>query len=292
MKSDSLGNRMKGYEEVSSVKLTKRTPVIIRIDGRAFHTLTRGMKRPFDDSLIHCMTETTRLLVKNIEGCEFGYTQSDEISLLLTDYKRINTQSWFDNKVQKICSIAASMATAFFNKEFVEFFPAKGLAFFDARAYNVPKEEVVNYFLWRQQDCTRNSIQMVGRAHFSQKELHQKSCDEIQEMLFSQKGINWNDIETYKKRGTSVYKVEKYIIFKSSLNPGDPCPKCKTPITSSNMASPIRQFVDCPKCWKVNGENVIYTAPKRTEYFIDRDIPIFTQDRNFIQKWVDVEEKE
>lgn len=266
MKGDSLGNRMKeNYEFVSQTKLLRRTPVIIRLDGRAFHTLTRGMEKPFDEDLIECMTLTTQNLVKNIEGCQFGYTQSDEISLLLTDYSKIETQAWFDYKVQKVCSIAASMCTAYFNLFFQNIFCNENkilelsekngkltdytnkMAFFDARCFNIPKEEVVNYFIFRQQDCTRNSIQMVGQSNFSHKELQCKSCDEIQEMLFSQKGINWNDIETYKKRGTCVLRRNKFIK-------------------------------------DAEGNDIT-----RTEYFIDKEIPIFTQNRSYIEHFVNIE---
>lgn len=264
MTNDSLGDRMKGYESIPALQLMRRTPVIIRLDGKAFHTFTRGMNRPFDDRLIQTMQETTQALVKNIEGCNFGYTQSDEISLLLTDYKNLETQAWFDYKVQKMVSVAASMATAYFNGFLVKNFLDSGngkVAFFDARAFNIPRDEVVNCFVWRQQDSTRNSIQMVARANFSHKELENKSCDEIQEMLWSQKQINWNDTPTHKKRGTCVYK-------KSVLH-------CAGYLNDKN--------------YKGYDPTVPVSDVYRTEYFIDTEIPIFTQDRGFIQKWVDVD---
>jgi len=262
----SLGDRCKEYEKAAEIYLTRRVPVIIRLDGCAFHTLTRGMNRPFDDNLIECMQRTTQSLVKSIEGCNFGYTQSDEITLLLTDYTRIETCAWFDYRKSKVESVAASMATAFFNHEFMAKFPErydKKPALFDARSFNVPKEDVVNVILWRQQDCTRNSIQMVGQANFSHKELQGKSCDEIQEMLWSQKNINWNDIETHKKRGTVVYKEIVSI-----------CPQCK-----SICSPPV-----CSHCTACHVENI-----QRTNYKIDTNPPIFTQDRGYIQKWVDVD---
>jgi len=256
-KQSSLGTRCKTYEKATEIYLTRRTPVIIRLDGVAFHTLTKGMNRPFDDDLIECMTKTTQSLVKNIEGCEFGYTQSDEITLLLTDYKKLETQAWFDYRKSKIESVAASMATAYFNHEFMAKFPERydrKPAFFDARAFNVPREDVVNVVIWRQQDCTRNSIQMVGQANFSHKQLHGKSCDAIQEMLWQEHNINWNDTETHKKRGTCVYKTTRFV-----------------PLSQGLSAVGMSQ---------------------RTEYTIDREIPIFTQDREFVQQWVDVEEDE
>lgn len=229
---DDLGIRMKEYyEQIPKMKLMRRTPVIIRIDGRSFHSFTRGFKRPFDDVLIDTMQKTMKYLCENIQGCVLGYHQSDEISLVLVDYQNINSAAWFDYEVQKMCSIAASMATMAFNKifeekciEYGQVIPmtesgheimdvyskaAKKGAMFDARCFNIPKEEVTNYFYWRQLDATRNSIQMVGRANFSHKELHEKSCNQIQDMLMTQKGINWNDFPIYQKRGSCCVK-EKY----------------------------------------------------------------------------------
>lgn len=185
------------------------------------------------------MWETTKYLCENIQGCKIAYTQSDEISLLLTDYDNIETCAWFDNNVQKMASISASMATLAFNKAFskvaglyiysvensilegdekyiynkygiktyvnendeiciadeylnlADIYKKKMMsAMFDSRVFSLPKEEVVNYFIWRQQDAIRNSIQMVGRANFSNKQLNKKSCTEIQDMLLQEKGIN------------------------------------------------------------------------------------------------------
>lgn len=231
---DELGKRMKKYESVSKTVLMRRTPVIIRIDGKAFHTFTRGFEKPFDRVLVKTMQETTKYLCQNIQGCVFGYTQSDEISLVLIDYQTLTTDAWFDYEVQKLCSIAASMATMAFNKAFVknvsevyknrykeegkclmpydlyktyQIAVEKG-AMFDARAFNIPKEEVTNCIYWRQLDATRNSIQMVGQAHFSHNELHEKTCNQIQDMLHEQKGINWNDYPAYLKRGTAVVQAE------------------------------------------------------------------------------------
>lgn len=237
--NDELGIRMKSfYENISKTKLMRRTPVAIRLDGKAFHTFTRGFQKPFDEVLIESMQETMKYLCENIQGCVLGYTQSDEITLILVDYKKINSSAWFDYKVQKICSIAASMATMAFNKFFKEnvwawaaeqnlapmdyfnddkdinvlklkeiYYNAmeKG-AMFDARCFNIPKEEVTNLIYWRQLDATRNSIQMVGQANFSDKELDKKSCSKIQDMLMLQKGINWNDFPTYQKRGSCCIK--------------------------------------------------------------------------------------
>ena len=216
---DDLGQRMKeNYENVSKTRLLRRTPVAIRIDGKAFHTFTKGFEKPFDMVLVNAMQNTLYELCKNIQGCVFGYCQSDEITLVLQDYKKLNTSAWFDYEVQKLCSISASMATVYFNKNFSYLVrKEKSInkkhqdacivgAMFDARCFNVPKEEVANMLYWRQLDATRNSIQMVGQANFTRKELQSKSCNEIQDMLFTQKGINWNNFPDYLKRGTACIK--------------------------------------------------------------------------------------
>ncbi len=220
MVNDNLGTRMKEYyEQIPKFKLYRRTPVAIRIDGKAFHTFTRGFQKPFDEVLGNAMVRTMEYLCKNIQGCVFGYTQSDEITLLLIDYQTFETDAWFDYEVQKICSISASMATMAFNRFFYEELPAdsdeyagiyykaleKG-AMFDARCFNIPKEETCNLVYWRQLDATRNSIQMVGQANFSHGELQGKSCNMIQDMLHEQRGINWNDFETRWKRGVAWTK--------------------------------------------------------------------------------------
>lgn len=225
--NDELGNRMKSnYENRAKTSLVRRMPVAIRIDGKVFHSFTRGFKKPFDDVLIKSMQETTKYLCEHIQGCIFGYTQSDEITLVLQDYKTLTTDAWFDYEVQKICSISASMATMRFNQAFRENVNSysqgkvmddyikslclardKG-AMFDARCFNIPKEEVTNMIYWRQLDATRNSIQMVGQANFSHKELQNKSCNVIQEMLYTQKNINWNDFSIHYKRGTAIIKDE------------------------------------------------------------------------------------
>lgn len=233
MKKDSLGTRMKEYYEgIPKTRLMRRTPVAIRIDGKAFHTFTRGFKKPFDMVLMESMQETMKYLCENVQGCVFGYTQSDEITLILIDYQKKETSAWFDYEVQKMCSISASMATMVFNrifrskaKEAIDYINEawniddedkkyvnslykaleKG-AMFDARCFNIPKEEVTNLVYWRQQDATRNSIQMVGRAYFSHKELNNKSCDDIQEMLWSNFNINWDKFPITQKRGTACIK--------------------------------------------------------------------------------------
>jgi len=236
------------YENRSKTFLTRRTPVIIRLDGKTFHSYTKGLNRPFDDGLIEDMKLTTLYLCQEIQGAVCGYTQSDEISILVIDYNNLNSDAWFDYNVQKITSISASMATAKFNQlrtrramlesnsEFYDEFKMdykiasidlkdKGkfdhklrslqlilktfndvkLANFDSRCFNIPKEEVNNYFVARQRDAVKNSIAMVAQSMYSTKELHQKNGNDMQEMIF-QKGQNWNDLPYEKKRGTFVIK--------------------------------------------------------------------------------------
>lgn len=243
--NDDLGKRMKEfYEQVPKTRLVRRTPVAIRIDGKAFHTFTKGFQKPFDRILMHTMQQTTEYLCKNIQGCVFGYTQSDEITLILVDYQSLTTAAWFDYEVQKLCSVSASMATMAFNnffsqnlqREILEYkasFVPQSMdaqkeitkyhdtlrrakergALFDARCFNIPKEEVTNLVYWRQLDATRNSIQMVGHANFSDRELHGKSCNDIQDMLIAQRNINWNELPTHCKRGTAcIYDEGKWVI--------------------------------------------------------------------------------
>lgn len=242
-KRSEFDKRMKKYEYVSRTYLTTRTPVIIRIDGKCFHSFTRGFKRPFDEILAGAMQDTMKYLCENIQGCVLGYTQSDEITLVLVDYKTIETSAWFDYNIQKCVSVSASMATLAFNKFFKErneswwfgltdkwvksgmtkntFIPDSDIelyskhslaisqkgAMFDARVFNIPKEEVCNNILWRQQDAIRNSIQMVGHANFSDKQMHGKNTSEIKEMLLSEKGIDWNDLPTKFQRGSCCIKT-------------------------------------------------------------------------------------
>lgn len=288
---DDLGTRMKQfYESVPKTRLVRRMPVAIRLDGRSFHTFTRGFKKPFDEILMKSMQETMKYLCKNIQGCVFGYTQSDEITLILVDYQTLEAAAWFDNEVQKICSVSASMATMAFNEAFRDnvgvtmaclhcgedddykllrevygisedelsidgsFWPRwdkyqtiQGNATFDSRCFNIPKEEVTNLIYWRQLDAMRNSVQMVGQANFSHGELQGKSCNQIQDMLMAQKGINWNDFPTYQKRGSCCIKETYY--EELADRQGDVC--------------------------------------ERTRWIIDKNIPIFKGDgRKYINKLI------
>ena len=205
----TLGNRMKMYETQTKNLLLNRTPVIIRLDGKAFHTYTRGLEKPFDEEFVKIMQETMLYLCKNIQNCVFGYTQSDEITLVLVDYEKINTDTWFGNEVQKIVSISASMATLKFNELAYDVWEDKRFkAMFDSRAFNVPKEEVCNNILWRQQDATRNSINSLAQSLYSFKELQGIKCKDLQNKMLIEKDVNWNDLPTYLKRGSACKKDE------------------------------------------------------------------------------------
>ena len=222
---DELGDRMKkNYENRTRILLPRRTYTIIRVDGKAFHTYTRGCERPFDAGLMEDMDATAEYLCKNIQGAKIGFVQSDEISVLMTDFETHQTDAWFDGNIQKIVSVASSMATSKFNqlrmtrsmkeKEDMnipytsDFYEKMKLAEFDARTFTIPsKTEVMNYFIWRQQDTVRNSISSVAQSLYSSKELHGKNMSEQQEMIF-QKGINWNDYDSTLKRGRFVFKEE------------------------------------------------------------------------------------
>ena len=277
---DDLGIRMKeNYEIRARSYLTRRTPVIIRIDGKAFHTFTKGFMKPFDKLLMNSMWDTMKYLCENIQGCVLGYTQSDEISLLLIDYKNLESSAWFDYQVQKVCSVAASMATMRFNSVFgsrqvsisnsiydnyckkdvlestdpevlekyeylIEDLKEYDLyefgkkepnklnkildkyseasftgALFDARCFNIPKEEVTNYFFWRQQDAIRNSVQMVGQANFTQKELEHKSQKDIKEMLKEQKGIDYDSYTPECKYGVCCKRAPEFVSYEQLSNP-------------------------------------------------------------------------
>ena len=227
MDTSDLAKRMKDYEMRDRYFLQKRIPVAIRVDMRAGHTFTRGFKRPFDDIFMKSMQETAKYMCENMGNAKLAYIQSDEITIILTDYDTLETDCWFNYRTDKLCSISASMATMAFNKFFnnnvreyinkimpnalsplaITYMQAvdKG-AMFDARCFNIPKEEVTNLIYWRQLDATRNSIQMVGQANFSHQELQNKTCNMIQDMLYEQKGINWNDFPTYQKRGTCIVR--------------------------------------------------------------------------------------
>ena len=264
MDKGSLGNRMKKYESISKNFLMRRTPVIVRLDGKAFHTFTRGFKKPFDEILIKTMQETMKYLCENIQGCVLGYTQSDEITLVLCDYQKLDTDAWFGYNVQKMVSVSASMATLIFNRQFEynfhkwfeflmecedykKYFDSyrKAIssgALFDSRAFSVPVNEVNNCLIWRQQDATRNSIQSLAQSLYSHKELKGINTKKLQDKMFTEKGVNWNDLPTAQKRGCCC----------------------------------IKTIVQNP-----NGDSKKSTC-LRTKWIIDNEIPIFSQEPNYV----------
>lgn len=210
----TLGDRMKQqYEAATRFQLPRRTYTIIRVDGRAFHSLLRSVDKPFDHIFIELMDEVTRALCKET-GAAFGYVQSDEVSLLLTDFATTQTEAWFGGVVQKMASIAAGTATAVFNWHLPGVIPRgfrvppTARPVFDGRVFTIPEPvEVANYFIWRQRDCTRNSVSMAARANFSQRELHGKNSGQMQDMLWTEHGVNWNDYPVGVKRGRTCVRV-------------------------------------------------------------------------------------
>lgn len=235
---DSLGDRMKLYEGMSESNLLPKMPVLARLDGKAFHTYTRKMERPWDHNLVASMQEAAKYLCENIQGCQIAYVQSDEITLLLTDWDRYGTQPWLNYRVQKMCSLAAGMCSVAFHRAIQKHYGEsenvpQTLPCFDARFWNIPRHEVANAFIWRQQDATRNSIQMLARAHFSHRQCDRKNTAQLQDMLMLEKGINWNDTPTHLKRGSCVVRQE---------------------------------------------------AGGRSSWVVDNEIPIFTQDREYIER--------
>jgi tRNA(His) guanylyltransferase len=196
MAGQPLGDRMKAHEFACRPVFPRRIPIVIRVDGRAFHTLTRRCDRPFDRHFMRAMDKVGLGLCAEIQGAKLAYIQSDEVSVLVHGYDTIQTEPWFGNDVQKIVSVSASVATQVFLTEW-----EAGGAHFDARAFLMPEDEVCNYFIWRQQDAVRNSINMVGQSYFSQAQMHGKSGDEVQEMLHQATGVNWGAMPARLKRG-------------------------------------------------------------------------------------------
>ena len=286
---DKLGDRMKDYEARNQYFLQRRTPVAIRVDMKSGHSFTKGFQRPFDEIFIKSMQQTAKFMCENIQGAILSFQQSDEITIILQDYKNLNTHAWFNYRTDKMCSIAASIATMAFNKFFADEIwnedsswkcsmtpqsveiqqehqeymtrlraaATKG-AMFDARVFNIPKEEVANLIYWRQLDATRNSIQMVGQTYFSHKELQGKSCNQIQDMLHEQKGINWNDYPTHLKRGSCCIRM---------------------PVSEENVTETIENV------WGVS--HLVEKTIRHYTWKIDTEIPIFKgDDREYIEKWI------
>lgn len=202
----SLGDRMKIYEKANETHLTPRSYNMLRVDGKAFHSLTKKMKleKPFDEKLIDVMNRTAIDLCAEVQGAKLGYVQSDEISIVFTDLDSTKTQQYFGGDKSKIVSITAATATESFNYHFLDVFGVRSRAKFDSRVWGLPDlVEVHNCFVWRQKDWERNSIQMLTRAHFSHKEVSGKNTSQMHDMLHG-KGINWNDLDPTLKRGRFI----------------------------------------------------------------------------------------
>jgi tRNA(His) 5'-end guanylyltransferase len=249
-KNDSLGDRMKAYEDLARFKLMPRMPAIVRVDGHTFHSMVKRWNcvKPFDPELMNAMHQTALALCEAIQGAVFAYTQSDEISVGFIDYQNRDSSAWFDKTVQKMATIAASVATKAFNFHYmmrgnvdVSCVQLKDMAEFDARVWVLPPAEVVNYFIWRQQDATRNSISMAARAVMSHKECNGLNCNQLQEAMFQKTHFNWNSYPVACKRGVCLYR-------KQTVGEHD-------------------------------GQPVV-----RNPWFIDTECPVFTQDRAYVDQ--------
>lgn len=242
--NDELGTRMKDYEMACRTTLTRRLPLIIRLDGKSFHQFTKGCAKPFDSLLIEALNQTGIALCSAIQGAQIVYLQSDELTVLIHNYKRLESTPWFNNEIQKMVSVAAGIASATMTKESISVFGKIKPAVFDARAFVLPEAEVCNAFLWRQNDAVRNSVQMLARSMYSDKQCFKKSCLDLQDMTL-QKGFNWNELPTHQRRGRCVVK----------------------------------------KRFERNGQI-------RSMWGVDDEIPIFSQDRQYINKFLQVDSLE
>lgn len=241
MSHNEFDKRMKEYEKVYQSVLIPHLPIIIRIDGKAFHNFTKRCVRPFDAGLSYAFQQATIDLYKEIGTFKLAYGQSDEVSILLYNPDTMS-QEYFGGKLFKLCSVVSSIFTCNFNKH-CYCATLDNPAYFDCRVFQLPEHEVANYFIWRQKDATRNSISMVARSEFSHKQCNNKSTSNMQDMLM-EKGINWNNLSTVYKRG--------WCIAKATLGQ-------TTDLTLENL-QPITGAV------------------------IDEEIPIFTQDRDYIEQ--------
>jgi tRNA(His) 5'-end guanylyltransferase len=207
---DSLGNRMKDIESRTRYYLPRRTYNVLRLDGKSFHTFTKKYEKPFDMRILLSMQHAAIKLCDEVMGCKIGYTQSDEISLCMTDFDDIETQAYFDGNIQKICSVSASIATAHFNDKLRDLgVQEKTLACFDARIYSTSDPwEAYNAFLWRQNDAVRNSIQGIAQSLFAHKQLQGKNCTILKEMI-AEKGSPWEEYSPMCKWGAFIVKGER-----------------------------------------------------------------------------------
>lgn len=308
MITDALGDRMKNYEAVSKNSLIRRMPVIIRLDGCHFHSFCKGFKKPFDPLMVKTMQSTMKYLCENIQGCVLGYTQSDEITLLLIDYKKLNSSSWFDNEVQKMCSVSAALATYAFNKYFNDFYldqlAEKGEAdeydliydkkrrqgaYFDSRVFNIPREEVTNCILWRQLDAERNSVNSLAQSLFSHKSLQGLNLKDTKTKIETEKGIIWGELPTTQKRGCCCVKDIDFIL------PDGQKVKEKTDITYEGKQGNFYWndngyyffYLDCVKTDEAYLKSIKLDVKQESKWIIDNDIPRFINEgRDYIEKLV------
>jgi tRNA(His) guanylyltransferase len=271
-----LGDRMKEYENLTRFNLSKDYPMIIRLDGNAFHTFTRGFDKPFDKVLRESMQETAKYLLENIPGAQCAYHQSDEISILVTNYQLSNREAWFDNNINKIVSLTASMATLSFNKIFAQnvklssvydisskdldgvrsshLEAIKSGAIFDSRVFILPKDEVTNYFIWRQQDAIKNAISMAAQSLFSHQSLQNLNGPDMIERMRKEKGIIYDDVyAVVERRGSIAHRL-----------------------APAEFEKTIKQKNGIEKTIKY----------ERSEWGVDLEIPVFKDTREYIEKFI------
>jgi tRNA(His) 5'-end guanylyltransferase len=242
MTKDSLGDRMKGYENASRYTLPRRMPLFVRVDGKAFHTFCEDLARPFDLEFMAAMDQCAIDLMIEAHGAVLAYVQSDEITILIHNYKRLDTDPWFGNDLLKIATSCAATASSTMTAESPRLFGHVRKAKFDGRAWVMPESEVANEFLWRQQDAARNSVSMVACSMFSDQELEGVTTPERQEMIFRKSGRNWNDFPIYQRRGRCIVR-----------------------------------------------ETYEQDGVTRSRWVVDRAIPIFSKDRAYIERLLEVE---
>lgn len=238
----TLDGRMKEYEGVADARLTRRLPVLLRLDGKAFHTYTKRLRRPWDERLAQAMWAAAAHVCAQAQGAQIAYVQSDEISILLTDWETHNTEAWFGYRVQKLTSVASSLCAVAFHeaaREHLGLDLPRVLPAFDARVWSLPRHEVCNYFIWRQRDAVRNSIAALGQSLYSPAQLHEKGSAAVQDLIRA-KGRNWNDSPTWAKRGACLVR---------SVSEDDP-------------------------------------EPRRPRWRVDLETPTFTQDRDYIERFL------
>lgn len=248
-----LDTRMKEfYEFPTRYVLPRRTHTVIRLDGKNFHNFTKACTRPFDEDLLRAFDDTMMHLCQNIQGAQIGYTQSDEISILLTDFEKLNTEPWLGATIQKMTSISASMATAFFNVSYQH--PEGQLATFDSRVFTIPSAvEVENYFIWRQKDAIRNAINMVASEIFSPWHLHGLSTNDRQALLLRNADVDVTDLPLRQRRGSIAYKETRH--------------------------EKKRFFHKKKQVWEETPEPVEYT-----QWVMDAEIPVLTENTEYFRK--------